>query len=320
MQLAMRALFILLTALASAPGSAQAPGKTYRIGWLTTAPHPGIAGFRDGLRAHGYIEGRNLVIEERYAEGKAERLASLATELVRLKPDLIVASGRAATDAARKASSIPVVFVTGDPVGEGFVNSLARPGGTLTGVALVNTEVSSKWIELAKQVVPGMSRIAILRDPGASRLQVQAALSAASSLGLEPLVLDARDVGEVEQAFKSAAARGAGAVVPLSSATFAAHRKAIVALAARHRLPTVYEHRAFVDAGGLMSYGPDLNDVFRRAAGVAHKVLTGSKPADLPVEQPLKIELVINLKTARELDLNLPPALLLRADQVIQPQ
>jgi len=312
-----RLAVILSLTLAPLAVNAQQAGKVYRIGWMTTGPLALIVNFREGMRELGYVEGQNVVIEQRY--GRPERLPELAEELTRLKVDLIVASGSAAVRAAQKVSvSVPIVFVTGDPVGDHFVASLARPGGNMTGLALLNPEISAKWIELVRETFPKASRIAMLFDPGSTRTQPVAAESAARSLGLQTVTLDAGSADDIERAFQTAARERVGAIVPLSSAFFNSQRERIVSLAARHRMPAVYENREFVEVGGLISYGPDYRDVFKRLAAHADKVLKGTKPTDLPVEQPTKFELVINLKTAKALGLTIPQTLLQRADEVIQ--
>ena len=312
-----RLAVILSLTLAPLAVNAQQAGKVYRIGWMTTGPLALIVNFREGMRELGYVEGQNVVIEQRY--GRPERLPELAEELTRLKVDLIVASGSAAVRAAQKVSvSVPIVFVTGDPVGDHFVASLARPGGNMTGLALLNPEISAKWIELVRETFPKASRIAMLFDPGSTRTQPVAAESAARSLGLQTVTLDAGSADDIERAFQTAARERVGAIVPLSSAFFNSQRERIVSLAARHRMPAVYENREFVEVGGLISYGPDYRDVFKRLAAHADKVLKGTKPTDPPVEQPTKFELVINLKTAKALGLTIPQTLLQRADEVIQ--
>ena len=306
-------------ALLAAPlgPEAQQSGKVYHVGWITTGPLVFIANFREGMRELGYSEGQNVVIEQRY--GAPERLTELAEGLARFKADLIVASGSAAVRAAQKVSgSVPVVFVTGDPVGDRVVANLARPGGNMTGLALLNPEVSAKWIELIKETLPKTSRIGVLFDPGSTPTQPMAAESAARSLGLQTVTLEAGSADDIERAFQTAARERVGAIVPLSSAFFNFQRERIVSLAVRYRIPAVYENRQYVEIGGLMSYGPDYRDVFKRLAGYADKVLRGTKPADLPVEQPTKFELVINLKTTKALGLTIPPAVLARADEVIQ--
>ena len=302
---------------AGAQSTSSAPaGKVYRLGWLTTGRHPFIANFREGMKDQGHVEGQTYVLLERYA-GRAERLPEMMAELLRQDLDLLVTSGSAASVTARSAS-VPVVFVTGDPMGDGVVTSLGQPGGTMTGLALLNTEFGAKWIELLREAFPHVSRVAVLRDPAAAPKQVESAVSAARTLKLDVSVVEAAAPEAIEAAFQRMAAERVGAAAQLSSAMFAANKQRIVALAAKHRLPMIYEHRDFVEAGGLLSYGPDLRDVFRRAAGMAHKVLQGTRPADLPVEQPTRIELVINLRTARALRLAMPSSLLLRANQVIE--
>jgi putative tryptophan/tyrosine transport system substrate-binding protein len=309
---------LALVVVATPVARADQKVKVYRVGWVTTGHHPFIANFREALRELGYSEGQNLVIEERYADGKTERLPDLVAELLRLKVDILVTAGAAATSAARQ-TSVPVVFVTGDPVKAGFVSSLARPAGTMTGLALWPTpEIGAKWVELVKEALPRVSRVAALRDPYAGHEQSDAVAAAARSLQLELQVVDARDADGIDRAFQRMIAEHVGAFVPLSSPMFATQKQRIVALAAWNRLPALYEHREFVEAGGLMSYGPDLRDVFRRAAIYVVRILGGAKPGDLPVEQPTKFELVINARTAKALGLTIPQSLLLRADQVIE--
>lgn len=302
--------------VAARAARAQPAGKVYRLGWLTTSRHPFIANFREGMTELGHVEGQSYLLLERYA-GRAERLPELMAELLRQDLDVLVTSGSAASITARSAS-VPVVFVTGDPLGDGVVASLSQPGGGMTGLALLNTEFGAKWMELLREALPRLNRVAVLRDPAAAPRQVESAVTAARALRLDVSVVDAAAPEAIEPAFQRMIGERAGAVVQLSSPMFAANKQKIVRLAARHRLPVIYEHRDFVEAGGLVSYGPDLRDVFRRAAGMVHKVLRGARPADLPVEQPTRIELVVNLRTARALNLTLPQAFLLRADQVIE--
>lgn len=300
------------------PAPAQSATKVYRIGWLSAVSHPMLEPFREGLRELGYVEGQNLVIEQRYADGKLERLSSLADELVRVPIDLLMVSGRAATVAVRgHASRVPIVFVTGDPVADGIVTSLARPGRNITGMALMSADIAAKWVELARDAL-GASRIGIVSDPGGGKGQRSNAEEAARALGLEWHSLEVRTEDEIEPAFKTAVRRRDQALILLSSPFFAAEQSRLVSAAARHRLPVVYEHRAFVDSGGLISYGPNIRDVFRRAAAHADKVLKGTPAGDLPIEQPTKLELVVNLKTARALGLTIPQSVLLRADAVLQ--
>ncbi|HEU5189507.1 MAG TPA: ABC transporter substrate-binding protein [Methylomirabilota bacterium] len=300
------------------PALAQPVARTYRIGWLSTFSHPMLEPFREGLRAHGYVEGQNLVIEQRYADGKLERLPSLADQLVLLRLDVLVVSGRATTMAARDhASRVPIVFVTGDPVADGVVTNLARPGGNMTGMALMTHEIAAKWVELARDAL-GASRIGIVADPGGGKAQRLSAEQAARQLGLEWHILEVGTEDGIERAFQAAARRRVQALIFLSSPFFARERSRLVGAAARHRQPVIYEHRDFVDSGGLMSYGPNVRDVFRRAAAQVDKILKGAQAGDLPVEQPTKLELVINLKAARPLGLTFPQSVLVRADAVLQ--
>jgi putative tryptophan/tyrosine transport system substrate-binding protein len=306
----------------SAPlvGEAQQAGRVYRIGWLAPAPLPTtLDAFRDELRVFGYVESNNLVIEQRYANGKPERLASLVAELVGASADVIVTTGNPATAAAKAtASSTPVVFVAGDPVEAGFVASLAHPGGNMTGLNTLPAQLNAKRLELLREAFPKVSRVAILFEPrqlSTSVLQVEAA---ARSLGLRVTRLEVRGAYDFERAFEAAARNHVGALMPVSSALFHGERQRIVSLAALHRLPTIYEHRDFAEAGGLFSYGPDILALNRRAAAYVDKIFKGAKPADLPVEQPTKFELVINLKTAKGLGLTIPQTILLQATQVIE--
>jgi ABC-type uncharacterized transport system substrate-binding protein len=301
-------------------GEAQQAGRVYRIGWLAPAPLPTtLDAFRDELRVFGYVESNNLVIEQRYANGKPERLASLVADLVGASADVIVTTGNAATAAAKAtASSTPVVFVAGDPVEAGFVASLAHPGGNMTGLNTLPAQLNAKRLELLREAFPKVSRVAILFEPrqlSTSVLQVEAA---ARSLGLRVTRLEVRGAYDFERAFEAAARNHVGALMPVSSALFHGERQRIVSLAALHRLPTIYEHRDFAEAGGLFSYGPDILVLNRRAAAYVDKIFKGAKPADLPVEQPTKFELVINLKTAKGLGLTIPQTILLQATQVIE--
>ena len=215
-------------------------------------------------------------------------------------------------------TTVPIVSITSNHVGVGLVRSLAHPGGNVTGLELLSADLSVKWLELLKATVPNLARVGVLADTSGPSTQFERMNAVASSLGLKLVRLGARDAASIDAAFTQAARERVGGLIPLSSPVFAAHKRDIVALAAKHRLPAMYEHRDFVDSGGLMSYGPNLDDVFRRAAVFVDKILKGSKPADLPVEQPTKFELVINLKTAKALGLTIPPSLLLRADTVIE--
>jgi putative ABC transport system substrate-binding protein len=307
---------------------AQQAAKIARIGYLATnltASHHTHEAFRQGLRDLGYVEGRNVLIEYRDAEGKVERLPALAGELVALKVDVVVAASTAATLAAKQATrTLPIVFaVAADPVADGLVTSLARPGGNLTGLSLLFPELVGKCLELLKQAVPGVSWVAVLWHPGAlgertEKDMLKEAEVAARALGVRLQFVEARGPENFDKAFSDMTRARAGALTVLTSAMFVNERRRLVDLAAKNRLPAVYPWREGVDTGGLMSYGPNLADNYRRAAGYVDKILKGAKPADLPVEQPTRFEFVINLKTAKALGLTIPPSLLARADEVIQ--
>jgi putative ABC transport system substrate-binding protein len=318
-------------ALLAAPlvAEAQQAAKVPRIGYLapSLAANPPLHdAFRQGLREFGYAEGRNVVIEYRDAEGKDERLPALAAELAALKVDVIVTNpGTLAALAAQQATkTLPIVFIaTGDPVSSGLVTSLARPGGNLTGLSLLFPELVGKCLEQLKQAVPGVSRIAVLEQPGAvpERTQkdiLKAADVAARALGVRLQVVGARGPGDINQAFSEMTRARVNGVAILSTPMFSIERRRLVDLAAKNRLPAVYSFRVYVEAGGLISYGPNIPDLSRRAATYVDKILKGAKPADLPVEQPTKFELVINLKTAKALGLTIPPSVLARADEVIE--
>jgi len=305
---------------------AQPAGKLHRIGMLETISMAlnaaNLEAFRQALRELGYVEGRNYIIEYRSADGRSERFPDLAAELVRLKVDVILTRGTPAVMAAKSATgAIPVVMAaSSDPVLSGVVASLARPGGNITGLSSIVHEVSGKRLELIREVVPGVSRIAVLfiMNNAAEALQWKETEIAASSLRVQVQLLDVRKAGDFGRAFDAAIKQRAGAlVVGLDTLTQTNHRF-IVDLAAKHRLPTIYGTREFVDAGGLMGYGVSYPDLYRRAATYVDKILKGAKPADLPVEQPTKFDLVINLKTAKALGLTIPPSLLARADEVIE--
>jgi putative ABC transport system substrate-binding protein len=299
---------------------AQQTGKVHRIGWLSTGPHPFIADFRAGLRDLGYVEGQNLVIEQRYSEGQPDRLPGLARELIAHRVEVLVTSGSAAALAAKETTTtLPIVSVSSDLLGVGVVRSLAQPGGNVTGLSLLSAELTGKWLELLMGAVPTLKRVAVLGDTSqSSGVQLEGLNAAAATRGVQVIPLKARDAAEIDAAVSTAIREHVGGLIPVSSPVFAAQKRHLVALAAKHRLPTIYEHRDFVDSGGLMSYGPNLNNVFRRAAIYVDKILKGAKPGDLPVEQPTEFELVINLKTAKALGLTIPPSLLARADQVIE--
>jgi putative ABC transport system substrate-binding protein len=313
---------------ASFAAEAQQAARIARIGYLTgnlaTSLHLQEA-FRQGLRDLGYFEGRNVVIEYRDAEGKYERLPALAAELVALKVDVIVVPSTPAALAAKHATgTIPIVLAwVADPVGSGLVTSLARPGGNVTGLSFLAPELVGKRLELLKQAVPGVSRVAALWHPGdygeqTERHMLKEADVAARALGVRLQVVEARGPEDFDRAFSDMTRARAGAVTVQSTNIFLLERRRLVELAAKNRLPAMYLAREFVDAGGLMSYGPNVADLFRRAATYVDKILKGARPADLPVEQPTKFELVINLKTAKALGLTISQSVLGRADEVIQ--
>ena len=291
-----------------------------RVGWLTIVRNPQIDSFRAGMRELGYVEGHNLTIEERDAEGNLERLARLAAVLNQQKVDVVVTIGGAAARAARESSRLtPIVYLTNDSVGQGLANSLARPGGNLTGLELMSSDISTKWLELIGELLPRAARFVALEFEASSNdAQVQPLLAASRTIGQHVVISSVADAADFARSFEIASRTNAQGMIVLSNATFHAHRKQIVDLAAQFRLPAIYEHRDFVLAGGLMSYGPDLNSVFRRLASYVDRILKGEKPADLPVEQPTRFELVINLRTAQALGITIPPALLARADEVIE--
>jgi putative ABC transport system substrate-binding protein len=307
---------------------AQQAAKVARIGYLTGNLTTGLhlhEAFRQGLRDLGYVEGRNVVIEYRSAEGKYERLPALAAELVALKVDVIVVTSTPAALAAKQATrTIPIVLAwAGDPVGSGLVTSLARPGGNVTGLSVLAPELVGKRLELLKQAVPGVNRVAVLWHPGdyaerTDKDMLKEADVAARALGVRLQFVEARGPEDFDRAFSDMTRARADAVTVQSTNVFFIERRRLVDLAAKNRLPAMYLTREFVDAGGLMAYGPNVADLFRRAATYVDKILKGAKPGDLPVEQPTKFELVINLRTAKALGLTIPQSLLGRADEIIQ--
>jgi putative ABC transport system substrate-binding protein len=299
---------------------AQPPGKIPRIGIIRdgSPPDPLVDAFRQGLRDLGYTE-ESIRIEYRWAEGRDERLPALIADLVRLKVDVIVAGGSLALLAKRATSTIPIVMpVAPDPVESGLVASFARPGGNVTGLAYQSEALPGKWVELLKEAVPGMGRVVVLSHPTVTS-QMGVVEDAARSYGVRLQIVRVQRPDDFGAAFAEARKDRAEAVLIMASPFFFAHRARLVELAARHRLPAMYFQREFVvGAGGLMSYGPNLRDLFRRAATYVDKLLKGAKPGDLPIEQPTKFELTINLKTAKALGLTIPQSLLARADEVIQ--
>jgi len=321
-RLATAALLLLATQLTA---GAQPGTRIPRLCYLALSPaarHVSYPAFLQGLRDLGYADGRNLVIDYLSADGQFERFPALAAECVRLKADIIVAVTTPGALAAKKATStIPIVSpATGDPVATGVVASLARPGGNVTGLSLMGPGLSGKRLALLKETVPGISRAAVLAnlaDPIAAP-QVNDMETAARMLGIHLRTYDVRTPEEFPGAFTAAARDGAEGVLVTIESIFLGQRTRVVELAARHRLPAVYPYREFVDAGGLMAYGPNVASVFQRAATYVDKILKGAKPGDLPVEQPTKFELLINMKTAKTLGLTIPPALLLQVDKVIE--
>jgi len=323
------AVLILLPALLAAPlaADAQQAGKVPRIGFLgVTSPSDRpllLDAFRQRLRELGWVEGQNIVIDYRYAEGRVGRLPDLAAELVRLKVDLIVSFGTQGVTAAKNATeTIPIVMIAvRDPVGTGLIESLARPGGNVTGMSgYAGLETVAKQLELLKETVPKIRRVAILSNPANAyhQLAIREVNVAARSLGVQLQLLEARGPNEFAGAFAAMAKERVGALLVLSDVIFNSHRTRLADLAARSRLPAAYGNRESVEGGGLMSYGPGFLDLHRRAATYVDKILKGAKPAELPVEQPIEFELVINLKTAKALGLTIPPALLRQADELIQ--
>jgi putative ABC transport system substrate-binding protein len=317
-------------AAASLPFAARAqqPNRIRRIGVLqaVAANDPEgpirMAGFLQVLQQLGWTEGRNLRIDIRWASADADLYRKYAAELVALTPDVILATASPTVAALQAATrTVPIVFAHAvDPVGAGFVDSLARPGGNATGFTLFEYSMSAKWLELLKEIAPRVTRVAVLRDPAlaAGTGQFGAIQSVAPSFGVELNPVNVRDPGEIERAVTAFASLSNGGMIVTASPLALLHRELIVKLAARHEIPAVYNLRSFVTSGGLISYGPDIVDNYRRAARYVDRVLKGEQPADLPVQAPTKFELVINLKTAKALGLTVPPTLLARADEIIE--
>jgi putative tryptophan/tyrosine transport system substrate-binding protein len=305
---------------------AQQPTKIPRIGLLGGASASTNAGrieaFRQGLRELGYLEGKNIVIEHRWAEGNLDRLPALTADLVRLKVDIIVSAGPTVTRVAKEATvTIPIVMgFDDDPVGSGFVASLARPVGNITGLSTLSPELSGKQLELLREIVPRLSRVAVLGSsthPGTAQSLREIEL-AAGAFKVQIQSLDLLDRKDIERAFGAASKERADATLVLTSVFTNSQKKEIVELAVKNRLPAIYYTAEWVEAGGLMSYGANFTDLFRRAATYVDKILKGAKPADLPVEQPIKFEFVVNLKAAKQIGLTIPPNVLVRADKVIR--
>ncbi len=319
-------LLIVAVVVTGALAEAQQPTKISRIGFQSAASPSAIAGraeaFRQGLRELGYVEGKNIVIEWRYAEGKLDRLDEFAAEFVRLNVDVIVTAAPSSTRAAKKATStIPIVMAFDlDPVANGFVASLARPGGNITGLSALSPEITGKQLEILKETVPRLSHVAVLRTPvlQAPLLREREVEIAAGALKVKLQYLDVGVPKDIETAFREARKGRAGAVLVLASPIIESHRTQVADLAIKNRLPTMFWASEHVEVGGLMSYGTNVTDLYRRAATYVDKILKGRKPADLPVEQPMKFEFVINLKAAKQIGLTVPPNVLVRANKVIR--
>jgi putative ABC transport system substrate-binding protein len=317
---------VLSLTLAPLAVEAQQAGRTVTIGYLGNSSPSlesnDVDAFREGLHQLGYVEGRNLIIKYQWAEGQQERHAVLAVELVRLKPDVILTSGTPGTLAAKQATqSIPIVTaVAGDPVASGLVSSLAKPGGNVTGLATLNEELEGKRLEIFQQVVPKLSRVAVLLNPANPFTMIawRGARSAADALGVKLQPVEVRGPNDLDGAFATIKAARPQGLILLPDRFLLTYRASIVQFMAKNRLPGMFSFREFAQECGLMTYGPDSTDMYRRAATYVAKILRGAKPADLPMEQPTKFELVINLKTAKALGLTIPQTLLQRADEVIQ--
>jgi putative ABC transport system substrate-binding protein len=315
----------LLVSLALASvhfAEAQQTKKIFRIGFLAGSGENNLRGLRQGLQELGYVEGKNITIEVRFAEGQFDRFSALAAELIRLKVDVIVTQGTPAATAAKNATStIPIIMTGGtDPVATGLVQSLARPGGNITGVTIMNEELAGKRLELVKETNPKVSRIGVLwnsANPGAAVVFKQTQ-SAAQELSLSIESLEVKTVSDLQEAFGVASRSGVNGLVPLAAAPISNHLKLVADLAVKNRLPSIYDRSEFVEAGGLMSYGPNTAEWSRRAATYVDKVLKGVNPSELPVERPTKFELMINLKTAKALGLTIPPVVMMRAEKVIK--
>lgn len=320
-------LAITIGALVAPPtAEAQESGRVWRVGYLASTSAENdrnrFAAFRQGLEELGYLEGKSIFIEQRYSAGRTESIQQLAVQLVRLKVDVLVVYGGAAVDAARKASStIPIVLTVGaQPVEDGLVASLARPGGQITGLSDLHGVLVPKRLELLKEVVPSASQVAVLLNAAnpAHLRQLKDIKTAAPAFGVTVFSLPVTGPNDIDRAFITMGKRRPGCLLVLGDYLLGTHRRQVVGLAEKNRVPAIYTVRENVDAGGLMSYGTNFPELWRRAATYVDKLLKGAKPADLPVEQPTKFELVINLKTAKTLGLTIPPSLLLRADHVIE--
>ena len=319
-------LGVLIASVFVAPlaGEAQQAAPARVIGYLGWSDArigaPYVEALRQGLRDLGWIEGKTVRIEYRWAQGSVDRTPELIAGLVRLKVDVLVVAGVAVRAAREATSTIPIVMgpFLADPVSQGFVKSLARPGGNITGVVSQYEDIVTKQVQLLTETIPKLSRLFVLRHQSGSSIVVNAAVAAAESLGVNVRVLEVKDVAEYEGAFRTARNAGGQAIHVLPSPVFAAHRLRLIDLAARYRLPAAYEHRVYVQDGGLLAYGPSIPEMVRTAASYVDRILKGANPAEIPVERATKFELVINAKTAKSLGLTIPQSVLLRADEVIE--
>ena len=316
--------FVVTLAMCGAVARAQQPAEIPRIGILipsSASSSARVEAFRRRLRELGYVEGKNITIEYRYAEGKLERLPDLAAELVRLRVDVIVTTGPGILAAKKASATIPIVFgAASDPVGSGFVSSLARPGGNITGLSSMGPDLDGKRLELLKEAFPKVARVAFLWESGSTRgnLPLTNMEAAAKPLGLKLLSLEVRSLDDFESAFARAKRDGAQALITFPRPLINTQQRQVLDFAAKNRLPAMYATSEFVEAGGLMSYAPSYTDLFRRAADFVDKILKGTKPADIPVEQPMKFEFIVNLNTAKQIGVTIPSSVLSRADRVIK--
>ena len=303
---------------------AQEAKKGPRVGFLGSGSASSMTSrtqsFQQGLRDLGYVEGRNIIIDYRFAEGKTEQFAALANELIGLKPDVLVTSGSPGIRALMNATStVPIVMAAiGDAIGSGFVKSLSQPGSNITGLSFLDQDISTKRLELLKESLPSLTRVGILRHRTSGRSSLEATAATSRALKVQMIVYEVQADNELGGVFLAAKKAGVQAVNVMASPILFAYRKELVAFSINHRLPGVYENKEFAEAGGLLSYGANLDDMFRRSASYVDKIIKGTKPADLPVEQPTKFEFVINLKTAKQIGVTIPPNVLARADRVIR--
>lgn len=327
-QISRRTLIAAVTGAAISPLRARAQQQSNRIPRIAYlgASSPSVLDprqieqFKQGLAENGLIEGRNVIVDYFWAEGDNERLRQRASDVVKLNPDVIVTAGPQPVRALLATQTkIPIVFaIHSDPVGDGVIESLARPGGNATGLSMANSRLESKRLEILKEAFPTLKRVAIVHDPTMTASGLEDAQSGARALSLEALIFEANDPAGFDAIFSEAARQGANGLIVLASPFLNFHRRPLIDLAARYRLPSIWEAVAFVKDGGLLSYGPNFPDMYRRAVGYVVKILGGSKPSDLPVEQPIKFEFAVNMKTAKALGVDIPPTLLARADEVIE--